>query len=406
MKSLEASVIASMKSRQEGKRRKWFDTGFRILCQVTATVSVVILAVLLYSIFSSGLTHLSFRFLTSPPHPDPDKAGVWPALMGTVWTCAACAALTLPIGVMTAIYLEEFKPKQRWGQRLHGLVQLNISNLAGVPSVVYGLVGLAAFVSMFGMLDRKEGDAKKGRAVYEIGAHYFDQFLTVNDQVIFVPVSSGQASDTKVEDGMQAIDSNGQSIVVKRLERGATVPESDAEQSITVKWNETPGRISRNAWYYFRLPFGRSVLTGSLTLMLVILPVVIISSQEAIRAVPSSLREGAYGMGATPWQTVWNVTLPASIPGIMTGSILAMSRAIGEAAPIMMISGIVYITSSPSSLMSDFTVLSLQIFDWSSRHDARFHAISASAIIVLLIILLCFNFLAIIIRQVFSKPLS
>ena len=121
---------------------------------------------------------------------------------------------------------------------------------------------------------------------------------------------------------------------------------------------------------------------------------------------PSSLREAAYGMGATPWQSVWNVTLPAAIPGIMTGSILAMSRAIGEAAPIMMISGVVYITGSPSSLMSDFTVLSLQIYDWSSRHDARFHAISASAIIVLLILLLSFNFLAIIVRQIFSKPLS
>ena len=380
MKSLEASVQASMKSHQGGKRRKGFDTGFRILCQVTATMSVVILAVLLYSIFSSGLTHLSFRFLTSPPHPDPDKAGVWPALMGTVWTCAACAVLTLPIGVMTAIFLEEFKPKRRWAQRLHGLVQLNISNLAGVPSVVYGLVGLAAFVSMFGMLDHKLGDAVKARRVLEIGAHYYDQFLTINDQVIFVPVASGTAPDTKIDNGIPALDSNGNTINVRLLQRGASPPDADADQAITVKWNETPGRISRNAWYYFRLPFGRSVLTGSLTLMLVILPVVIISSQEAIRAVPSSLREAALGMGATAWQSVWNVTLPASIPGIMTGSILAMSRAVGEAAPIMMISGIVYITSSPSSLMSDFTVLSLQIYDWSSRHDARFHAISASAI--------------------------
>jgi phosphate transport system permease protein len=205
---------------------------------------------------------------------------------------------------------------------------------------------------------------------------------------------------------MKAIDSNGNPIELRLLERGAIKPDSEAEQSVTVKWNETPGRISRNSWYYFRLPFGRSVLTGSLTLMFVILPVVIISSQEAIRAVPSSLRDAALGMGATPWQSVWNITLPAAIPGIMTGSILAMSRAIGEAAPVMMISGVVYITSSPSSLMSDFTVLSLQIFDWSSRHDARFHAISASAIIVLLVLLLGFNLLAIIIRQVFTKPLS
>ncbi len=140
--------------------------------------------------------------------------------------------------------------------------------------------------------------------------------------------------------------------------------------------------------------------------MLVVLPVVIISTQEALRAVPSSLRAGALGLGATHWQVIWNVTLPASMPGIMTGSILALSRAIGETAPILIIAGIVYITRAPQNLMDDFTVMPLQVYNWIQRPQTEFHGLAAGAIILLLVILLSFNALAVYIRQRLQKPLS
>ena len=169
--------------------------------------------------------------------------------------------------------------------------------------------------------------------------------------------------------------------------------------------------VPENAWYSFRLPFGRSVLAASLTLMLVILPVVIISTQEALRAVPISLRQGAQGLGCTPWQTVRNVTLPAAIPGIMTGCILSMSRAIGEAAPILMISGIVAISQGPQHLMDNFSILPLQIFYWAGLpvNDAdpySFQQVAAGAIIVLLLVLFAFNSVAILLRQIAQKQLS
>ena len=169
--------------------------------------------------------------------------------------------------------------------------------------------------------------------------------------------------------------------------------------------------MSKKYWYYFQLPFGRSVLAASLTLMLVILPVIIIASQEALRAVPSSLRECALGLGSTPWQVVRNVTLPAAIPSIMTGAILAMSRAIGEAAPILVICGILFVTTGPTHLMDVFSILPVQIYDMAQLpkdQEAMInaHNVSAAGIVVLLIILLSFNAVAITIRQWTQKPLS
>jgi phosphate transport system permease protein len=148
------------------------------------------------------------------------------------------------------------------------------------------------------------------------------------------------------------------------------------------------------------------VLAGGLTLMLVVLPIIIVASQEALRAVPDSLREGALAAGSTRWQMVSRMTLPAAIPGIMTGSILAMSRAIGEAAPMLVIAGVVYITFTPNNLMDDFTVMPLQIYNWAGLPQAEFHQVAASGIIVLLAILLTFNAVAVMIRQKFQKPLQ
>jgi phosphate transport system permease protein len=385
------------------QRRLSYAAGFASLCRLTAWLSVLILCSLLYTVFVRGYSHLSWDFLAGSPHPNPARAGIYPALMGTFWTCAACALITLPLGVGTAIFLEEFRPRNRPLRWLHQMVQINIANLAGVPSVVYGIVGMTAFVTMFGWFHAPDRPAKAG---IEIGVAYFDQFLTLNDSVLICPVSSASAPDTLPRDGLECRDSQGRPVRMRVLALGQPVPRSEALQAVTVRPQETPGRTAQQAWYHFRLPFGRSVLAGALTLMLVILPVVILSSQEAFRAVPPSLREAALGMGATPWQAVWKVTLPTAVPGIMTGAILAMSRAVGEAAPIMMISGIVFITRAPSNLMSVFTVLSLQIYDWAGRHEADFHRISAAAIIVLLALLLVFNLVAIIVRQRFTKPLS
>jgi len=404
MKSLENVLKEAFQESKSVSRRMLAAEAFHWVCRITALCSVLVLGVLLYTVLSKGLGHLSWSFLTSSPHPDPERAGIWPALMGTFWTCAACGVLTLPIGIGTAIFLEELRPKNRMMRWLHALVQLNIANLAGVPSVVYGIVGMAAFVSMFGLMERSDKEQQSKHSIFEVGSRYFDQFLTVNDAVLMVPVVFHSSADTVPQDGLAAIDLNGNRVIMKVIKKGQSIPASDAEKAVSVRWTETPGRVHKQTWYHFAVPFGRSVLAGSLTLMLVILPVVIISSQEAFRSVPPSLREAALGMGATSWQAVWNVTLPAAVPGIMTGSILAMSRAIGEAAPIMMISGVVFITRAPSNLMSVFTVLSLQIYDWAGRHDAGFHAISSAAIIVLLFLLLFFNSIAIVIRQKFSLP--
>lgn len=406
MKSLRDAVTPPKYEPKNLGRRMALTSVLNWLCRLTALFSVLILVILLVTVLSRGLGRLNFAFLTSNPHPDPSKAGIWPALMGTFWTCMACALISLPIGIGTAIFLEEMRPRNRWLRMLHNIVQVNIANLAGVPSVVYGIVGMTAFVTMFGLFPTNDRSQLPNGQTIEWGVSYYDQFLTLNDSVLRVALDSGSAQNTVPADGLVCINSSGQRVKMKLIERGAASPQTESEKAVAVRWNETPGRVAKQKWYHFRLPFGRSVLAGSLTLMLVILPVIILSSQEAFRAVPSSLREAALGIGATPWQVVWRVTLPAAIPGIMTGAILAMSRAIGEAAPIMMVSGIVFITRAPSNLMSVFTVLSLQIYDWAGRHEVDFHRASAAGIIVLLLLLLVFNSIAILIRQRYTKPLN
>ena len=296
------------------------------VCLVSAGASVGILVILISSVLIQGASYLDGDFLTNPPSRKPARAGIWPAMIGSIWVCATCVAVTLPVGVATAILLEEYKPKQRLVRWLHGFIQINIANLAGVPSIVYGILGMTAFVQFFGLF----GNA---------------------------------------------------------LDSGWTLG-------------------TRDNWYYLQLPFGRGVLAGGLTLMLVILPLVIISTQEALRAVPDSLRHGALALGATRWQMVSKMTLPAAVPGIMTGSILAMSRAIGEAAPILVIAGIVYITFTPEHLMDDFTAMPLQIYDWASRPQDAFHRVAAAGILVLLAVMLSFNALAIFIRQKFQGESS
>lgn len=391
---LQKSAARPTSARQRNNRL------FVGLCIAATSLSLVILAVLLLAIVVQGVTHLNWGFINNPPHPDAAEAGIRPALFGTIWVCLACGLCALPIGVGTAIFLEEFKPTNYLLRLFHSFVQLNIANLAGVPSVVYGILGLTAFVNMFGVF------GKSNEPAFEVGVRYYDQYLSEGDRVLLVPVASGQTPESEVKPSMTALTGSGREVQVNVVGPRDSLPDDAKLLAVTLRTNAEAGRISRESWYYLQLPLGRGVLAGSLTLMLVVLPIVIISSQEALRAVPDSLREGALGMGATRWQMVRSVTLPAAVPGIMTGSILAMSRAVGEAAPLLIIAGIIYISAAPQHLMDDFTVMPLQIYNWAQRPQQAFHDVAASGIIVLLALLLTFNAVAVVIRQKMQKPMS
>lgn len=274
------------------------DRIFVVAFVLAVVVGILGLAALLLDVLIDGLAFLDWHFMSSYASRKPEQSGILAPLAGTVWIVGMTALLTIPIGVGTAIYLEEFASKNRFNR----LIELNIANLAGVPSVIYGLLGLAVFV----------------------------QFLF-----------------------------NG----------------------------------------------SRSVTAGALTMTLLILPIVVIASQEAIKAVPSSYRDAAYAMGANRWQVVKAVVLPQALPGMMSGIILALSRAIGESAPILIISSLVWVTFIPTSPDSKFTVLPLQIFTWISQPQHEFRGIAAAGIIVLLVVLLSMNGVAIWIRSKYqSRP--
>ncbi|MGI9013233.1 MAG: PstA family ABC transporter permease [Phycisphaerales bacterium] len=402
-------------------RRKVWRIGvsktFAVICWIVAFLSVAVLLMLLYSILRQGLSHLSWDFIKGVPSRKPEEAGMWPAIVGSVIIVAICGIVALPIGVGTAILLEEYRPKSKWVRKLHGFLQLNISNLAGVPSIVYGIIGLTVFVSMFNMFGNSNDPA------YQVGLRWFDQTTDEAGNYVRLQVDGRDAPQVGFADGASSVEKD--AIVIRRVsgaelealyaELDARTADADDETFAAIRDELFHGvigpdpyidRVSEKRPWYVQLPFGRGVLAGGLTLMLVILPIVIVSSQEALRSVPPSLREGAFGLGATKWQMVQKTVLPASVPGIMTGAILAISRAIGEAAPILILAGIVYITFTPTNLMDDFTVMPLQIYDWAGRPQKAFHEVAASGIIVLLIVLLSFNAIAVFVRQKFQKPLS
>ncbi|MEM7347011.1 MAG: phosphate ABC transporter permease PstA [Chloroflexota bacterium] len=263
---------------------------------------------------------LTPAFLSNPQSSTPDLAGIRTAIFGTLWVIFITVVVAFPLGVGAAIYLEEYAAtvSNPWLRRLNAIIQTNINNLAGVPSIIYGMLGLAIFV----------------RAME--------------------PLTSGALF-------------------------GATDPTTAN---------------------------GRTILSASLTLALLILPLIIINAQEAIRAVPSSLRQAGMGLGATRWQTIWHHVLPNAMPGILTGNILAMSRAIGETAPLVVIGASTFITIDPNGPFSKFTTLPIQIYQWTARPEAEFRNIAAAAIIVLLILLLTLNASAVLLRNRFSRRLA
>jgi phosphate transport system permease protein len=259
-------------------------------------LSAVVLVTLIADVLHDALPVLGSRVFTNFPSSNSARAGLQPSIWGTVWIIGVCAFFIVPVGVATAVYLEEYSDASKWWNRL---IEVNIQNLAAVPSIVYGILGLAFLV------------------------------------------------------------------------RGP-------------------------------LSLGRVVLAGGLTLALLVLPVVIISGREAIRAVPPSIREGSMALGATKWQTIYKQVLPASIPGVATGVILALSRAIGETAPLIVVGAATFITANPTGIVGDgagFSALPIQIFSWISRPQEEFHQLAAAGIVLLLGLLVCMNGFAIYLRN-------
>ncbi len=272
---------------------------FKALLLACLGASILLLSTLLVDVAADGVGRISLEFVTDYPSSIADQAGIRPALLGTLWLMGVCALFIIPVGVATAIYLEEYADDSRWWNRA---IEVNIQNLAAVPSIVYGILGLAFLV------------------------------------------------------------------------RGP-------------------------------LSLGNVVLAGGLALGLLVLPVVIIAAREAIRAVPPSIGEGSMALGATQWQTIWRQLLPAAIPGIATGVILALSRAIGETAPLIMVGAATYVAFDPT-LSSAFTALPMQIFEWISRPSNAvndYASLAAGAIIVLMILLLGMNAIAIWLRNRFEQ---
>jgi phosphate transport system permease protein len=275
--------------------RRWSGRLFLALCIGATVAAMAALAVLLIIVAADGLGRVSWDFLNSFPSRFPERAGIKAALAGTLWMMAFTALFAVPVGIGAAIYLEEFAPRNL----LTKAIETNINNLAGVPSIIYGILGLALFV------------------------RYLD--------------------------------------------------------------------------------LGRSVLAGGLTMALLVLPLIIVAAREGLRSVPPSIREASLGLGATPWQTVWSQVLPPAMPAILTGIILALSRAIGETAPLIVMGALTFLAFTPDSPLDQFTVLPIQIFNWISRPQVEFQTTAAAAIVVLLAVLLVMNGFAVGLRMYFER---
>ena len=402
-----ATLVDAGRPRSQ-ERRRLFDRLFLVACLFITTIAVLVLGVLLTSVLIEGVPGLSWEFLNQYTSREAAQAGIRAPLWGSIWVGSICAIVALPIGVATAVYLEEFAPKNR----VTSFIRLNISNLAGVPSIVYGILGLTLFVRMFGLF----GPALSPD--FEVGGRLYAIYYDTNGEAVRVPAENRETPPLletgdvgyierieETPDGDLVFTNDWMPVVLTVVPDDGEIPDSPGAIEAWQASEPADYELER-PWYYLQFPFGQSVLAGGLTLMLVILPIVIISSQEALRAVPNSLRSGSLAMGATRWQTTAKVTLPAAIPMIMTGAILAMSRAIGEAAPILVLGVALFITDVPSNLMDNFTVLPMQIYHWTNSWQEDFRTLAASGIIVLLATLLAFNAVAILIRQKLQRPLQ
>ena len=271
--------------------------GFLIVLWLTLFIAMAFLVILVVSTLIDGAPRLDSRLLTEYPASSPRRAGARPAILGSIWVIATTAVLTIPLGVAAAVHLEEFADKTN---RLNRLIDLNVQNLAAIPSIVYGLLALA-FLSLLGVQNKN------------------------------------------------------------------------------------------------------LVIAGAMALGLLILPVIIIATRESLRAVPAEIRQGSLALGATPLQTVWRQTLPSAVPGIATGAILALSRALGEAAPLLLLGALVFVSYDPNGLLSGYTTMPIQIFNWTGRPQDEFRVLASAASILLLAMLLGMNALAIFIRNRYQQ---
>lgn len=274
------------------------NAGFKVIGVAATLVGLVALVIFIGVILYMGFDRLSWDFITSLPSRFAEKSGIYTAWIGTIWVLVFTTLISFPLGVGAGIYLEEYGKKSK----LSSFLEINIANLAGVPSIIYGLLGLEVFV-----------------------------------------------------------------------------------------------RILR---------LGNSILAGALTLSLLILPIIIVSTRESIRAVPASIKDASYALGASKWQTIWNQVLPASIGGILTGVILAISRAVGETAPLIVIGALTYIPFAPESPLDQFTVLPIQIYNWVTRPQHEFVINAAAAIIALLLITFMMNGIAVYLRYKWQKKVN
>ena len=327
---------------RERRRIRPIEKIFTVACLLATWSSFAFLLLILGAILHMAWGWLDWQLLTSYDSAlDPKSAGIVAGLWGTGWTILLTFLFAIPMGIGAGIYLEEYGSNSR----LARIIQINLANLAGVPSVVFGILGLTVFARMFGVFDRG------GLAERLTGSHI-----------------------------------TGIAIL------GLDIP----------------------------LPFGRCVLAGALTMALLVLPIIIVATQEALRAVPKSLRESSMALGATKWQTIRHQILPAGLPGILTGVILAMSRAIGETAPLILIGAATFVRFSPGNIdgwasikdhpagllkapFDKYTVLPIQIFNWVRQSKVEFHNVAAAAIVVLLLMLVTLNGIAIFIRNRFQS---
>jgi phosphate transport system permease protein len=280
------------------KKNRYKDQAFKAIGILFTFFGILILVILIYNILRIGFTRINWDFLTSLPSRKPEEAGIYTAIIGTLDLMLLTIIFAIPVGVGAGIYLEEYSKKSRFST----LLEINISNLAGVPSIIYGLLGLGIFV------------------------RYFN--------------------------------------------------------------------------------FGGSILSGSLTLSLLILPIIIVATREAIKAVPPSLKEASFALGASKWQTIRSVVLPSSFGGILTGIILSLSRAIGETAPLIVVGAMAYVPFVPHSLFDTFSVLPMQIFNWTTRPQQGFAVAASAAIIILLLITFIMNGIAVYFRNRWQKKLQ